>query len=89
MCSVRQQNSKSFVKWMESGLKRRATLPVVLRFVVRSVTWFIYLLPLAPHQLKCIFAPGICKEPVVRVTLIIKMSKGGGLGPTLLASFQW
>lgn len=43
----------------------------------------------APHQLKCIIATGICREPVVRVTFIIKKSKGCGLGQVLLASFQW
>lgn len=74
---------------MESGLERRGTLSIVLRFVACSVTCFIYLLPLAPHQLKCILATEICREPAVRVTFIIKKSKGYGLGQILLASFQW
>lgn len=36
---------------------------------------------LAPHQLKCIIATGICREPVVRVTFIIKKIKGLWVGP--------
>lgn len=74
---------------MGSGLESRGTLAVVLRFVACSVTCFSYLLPLALCQLKCIIATGIWREPVVRVTVVIKKSKGGGLGQILLASFQW
>lgn len=81
-------DNKSSVKWVESGLELRGTLSIILRFVTRSVTCFIYPLLLAPCHLKCIIATGICREPVVRVTFVIKI-KGLWVGQILLASFQW
>lgn len=50
---------------MESGLRKRGALSVVLRFVASSVTCFIYLLSLAPYLLKSIIATVMCREPAV------------------------
>ena len=54
---------------------------MVLRFVVRSVAYLMYLLPLPPRQLKCVLATGICRETVLRVTFITKKIKGLWVGP--------
>lgn len=53
------------------------------------MTGFVYPLLLAPCHLKCVIATGICREPIVRVTSVIKNIKGLWVGQILLASFQW
>lgn len=63
---------------MESGLRKRGALSVVLRFVASSVTCFIYLLSLAPCLLKSIIATVMCREPAVRITFIIKNQRAIG-----------
>lgn len=70
-------------------LERTGMLSVVQRFVARSVTCIVYLLPLAPCQLKCIIALGFVGTRSSELTSTIKKSKGYGLGQILLVSFQW
>lgn len=79
---------KSSVKWVESGLEQRDIInsPEVCHPLC---TCFICPLSLAAHHLKFIIDTGICREPVVKVTFVIKRIKGLWVGQILLASFQW
>lgn len=85
MCSVRQELSQVGRIW------NRAERDIINSPEVCNLLYDLLCLPsvACSTSIKCIIATGICREPVVRVTFVIKKIKGLWIGQILLASFQW